>query len=79
MKIVDERKQKTNFFKEVGISHVFYVKNEDVYGYDPYMRISAIRDIDDDWYNAVNLQDGDLTFLNDNEPVILCSATLKIY
>ena len=79
MRIVDERKQKTNLFKEVQVGQVFYVEDEGIYGESPYMKITEITDTDDDYYNAVNLQVGSLTFLNDNEPVILCSAVLKIY
>ena len=79
MRIVDERKQKTNLFKEVQVGQVFYVEDEVDYGESPYMKITEIRDIDDDYHNAVNLQEGSLAYLNDNEPVILCSAVLKIY
>ena len=79
MKIVDERKQNTNLFKEVQVGQVFYVEDEAEYGCYPYMRISKIEDVDTGYYNAVDLETGGLTYLNDNEPVILCNATLKIY
>lgn len=79
MRIVDERKQNTNFFKEVQVGQVFYVEDEAEYGCYPYMRIFEMRDIDEDYFNAVDLGDGRLVYLNDNEPIILCSATLKIY
>lgn len=79
MRIVDERKPTTTEFKDINVSQVFYVEYEEEYGDNPYMRIFEIKDMDDDYYNAVNLQDGRLVYLNDNEPIILCSATLKIY
>ena len=79
MRIVDERKQNTNVFKEVQVGQVFYVEDEAEYGCYPYMRIFKIEDVDNGYYNAVDLETGGLTYLNDNEPVILCSATLKIY
>ena len=79
MRIVDERKQNTNLFKEVQVGQVFYVEDEAEYGCYPYMRIFKIEDVDNGYYNAVDLETGGLAYLNDNEPVILCSATLKIY
>lgn len=79
MRIVDERKQNANLFKEVQVGQVFYVEDEAEYGCYPYMRIFKIEDVDNGYYNAVDLETGGLTYLNDNEPVILCSATLKIY
>ena len=72
MRIVDERKQNTILFKEVEISHVFYVEDEINYGCNPYMRISKITDINYDYWNAINLREGSLAYLNPNEPVILC-------
>ena len=79
MRIVDERKQNTNLFKEVQVGQVFYVEDEAEYGCYPYMKIFKIEDVDNGYYNAVDLETGGLTYLNDNEPVILCNATLKIY
>ena len=79
MKIVDERKSTTKEFKEVNIGQVFFVEDEQEYGENPYMRIFEMRDNDEDYFNAVDLGDGRLVYLNDNEPIILCSATLKIY
>ena len=79
MRIVDERKPTTIEFKEVCTGQVFFVEDEQEYGDNPYMKIYEIKDEDNDYYNAVDLQDGALVYLNDNEPIILCSATLKIY
>lgn len=79
MKIVYERKQNTILFKEVEISHVFYVEDEINYGCNPHMRISKITDIDYNCWNAVDLQTGNLVYLSLNEPIILCNAILKIY
>lgn len=79
MKIIDERKPKTNLFKEVQISQVFYVEDEEEYGESPYMKIFAVEDSDENYLNAINLQGTQLVYINEDEPVILCSAVLKIY
>lgn len=79
MRIVDERKPKTNLFKEINNGQVFYVEDEEEYGDNPYMKIFAIEDSDYCELNAVDLQDGQVVRIEDNEPIILCSATLKIY
>ena len=79
MRIVDERKPKTNLFRDVIIGQVFYVVNENEYGNHPYMRIIAVEDSDYCQLNAIDLQDGQVVRIEDNEPIILCSATLKIY
>ena len=79
MRIVDERKSKNNLFEEVNISQVFYIEDEQEYGDNPYMRIFKVEDSEGDFLNAVNLQDGQLVLVKDDEEVILCNATLKIY
>lgn len=79
MKIVDERKQNTILFKEVQDGQVFYIENEVDYGDNPYMKIFGVEDSDYCELNAVDLQDGQVVRIEDNEPIILCSATLKIY
>ena len=79
MKIVDERKSTTFKFSEVSIGEIFFAEDVAEYGKSPYMRISDVKDMADDYYNTVDLQDGTLIYLNDNEPIILCNATLKIY
>ena len=78
MKIVYEEKP-TFKFSEVSIGEIFFAEDMEEYGESPYMRISDVKDIDDDYYNVVDLQDGKLVYFNDNEPIILCNATLKIY
>ena len=78
MKIVYEEKP-TFKFSEVSIGEIFFAEDMEEYGEIPYMRISDLKDIDDDYYNVVDLQDGKLVYFNDNEPIILCNATLKIY
>ena len=79
MRIIDERKPKTNLFKEVQVSQVFYVEDEKEYGENPYMKIFAIEDSDENYLNAIDLQGAQLIYINEDEPVILCSAVLKIY
>ena len=78
MKIVYE-KNPTFTFSEVSIGEVFFAEDVLEYGESPYMRISDVKDIDNDYYNAVDLQDGKLVYFNDDESIILCNATLKIY
>ena len=78
MKIVYEEKP-TFKLSEVSIGEIFFAEDMEEYGESPYMRISDVKDIDDDYYNVVDLQDGKLVYFNDNEPIILCNATLKIY
>lgn len=79
MRIVDERKPKTDLFEQVAIGQVFYVEDEQEYGDCPYMRIFKVEDNEGDILNAVDLQCGQTVYIEDNEPIILCSATLKIY
>jgi hypothetical protein len=78
MKIVYEHKP-TFKFSEVSIGEVFFAEDMEEYGESPYMRISDVKDIDNDYYNVVDLQDGKLVYFNDDELIILCNATLKIY
>lgn len=73
-----ENPQQKNLKKLILVKY-FFVEDEQEYGENPYMRIFEMRDIDEDYFNAVDLGDGRLVYLNDNEPIILCSATLKIY
>lgn len=79
MNICDERKPKTNSFEEVVVGQVFYVEDTDEYSNHPYMRCFEIQDIDDDYFNAIDLRIGELVWINGHEPVIFCNATLQIY
>ena len=79
MRIVDERKPTTKEFKELINGQVFYIENEQECGDNPYMKICSVEDSDYCELNAVDLQDGQVVRIEDNEPIILCSATLKIY
>ena len=72
MKVIDERKTGINF-EEVNVGQVFC---DDI---NPYMKIFGVRDDrSGDFYNAVDLQDGDLVYFADDERVIFCNATLNI-
>ena len=79
MRICDERKPKIDLFKEVNIGQVFYVEDTNEYGNNPFMRVFEIKSIDDDYFNAVDLQYGNLVYINDNEIIIFCNANLQIY
>ena len=79
MRIVDDRISKTNLFKEACVGNVFYAVDVQGYGNNPYMKIVAVEDSDYCQLNAVDLQDGLLVRIENDEPIILCNATLKIY
>lgn len=72
MRIIDERKPKTNLFKEVQVSQVFYVKDEEEYGKNPYMKIFAVEDSDENYFNAIDLRSTQLVYIKEDESVILC-------
>ena len=77
MKYIDERKPTAIDFEKINVAQVFFAEDFD-YGANPYMRIFKIVDEDGDWYNAVDLFDGTMTYFNDNEQVIKCEACLTI-
>ena len=79
MRICDERKPKIDLFKEVNIGQVFYVEDTNEYGNNPFMRVFEIKSIYYDYFNAVDLQYGNLVYINDNEIIIFCNANLQIY
>lgn len=79
MRIIDERKPTTFNFSEVRIGEVFFTADAVEYGENPYMRISEIRDMDEEYFNVVDLIAGELVYFNSDEPIIKCNAVLKIY
>ena len=79
MRIHDERKPTTLKFSEVRIGEVFFAADIVENGESPYMRISEIRNMDDEYYNVVDLVTGELSYFNSDESIIKCNPILKIY
>ena len=79
MRIVDERKPSSIKFEEVSYGQVFYMVDEEEYGDSPYMKVLEVVDNEGDTLNAVELENGALVWIEDEESVILCNALLKTY
>lgn len=78
MKIVDNRVVKSVPFGYVRLCEVFHPVDNDVYGATVYMRIPEIEDHNGDYLNAVDLDEGFLTWFEISEQVELLNATLHI-
>lgn len=78
MKIIDNRITKSMSFGCVHIGEVFRPVDDDVYRATVYMRIPVVEDQTGDYLNAVNLDEGYLTWFEDSEQVELLNATLHI-
>ena len=78
MKIVDNRTVKSVPFGYVRLCEVFRPVDSDVYGATAYMRIPEVEDIDGDCLNAIDLDEGFLTLIDESERVELLNDTLHI-
>lgn len=74
MKINDNRDQKRQSFQCLHpIGEIFE------YGNEFFMTIEKVRDCDDNYYNAVCLNDGELTYFNIEQVQPLDNVILEIY
>lgn len=78
MKIIDNRTVKSVPFVYVRLGEVFRPVDNDVYNATAYMRIPQTEDNNGDYLNAIDLDGGHLTWVEDSEQVELLNATLHI-
>ena len=78
MKIVDNRIVKPVLFGDICIGEVFRPMDIDVYPAIAYMRIQRIEDDSEDYFIAVDLDEGYLTWFDKSEQVELLNVTLHI-
>lgn len=73
MKFTDDRIPNMKTFEEVKLGEVFLIKGV------PHMKIYEFKHEEGDYFNVVDLSNGFLDFLTDDEEVVGCDAVLKIY
>lgn len=78
MRIVDERKRKSIKFNELEIGKVFFFEDADIGGDIPFFSIENVIHLDGDIFNAIDLTDGTVVTVKDNEKVIPYEAILTI-
>lgn len=78
MKIIDNRTVKSVPFGYVRLCEIFRPIDNDIYGSTAYMRIPQTEDNNGDYLNAIDLDEGYLTWVEDSEQVELLNATLHI-
>ena len=78
MRIIDAKTFKVQSFCSLPLGSAFRFVDTASYGQAVYMRVPVVIDEYKNHLRAIDLEDGDMIFVSDEEEVILCDAEVVV-